>query len=303
MDSIWLWPLAAVALVFALPAARDVAARLASAHLHRQVSGTAPDRISLVRVREPRWRNVRDVAFAERDLAVAGFAEAGAYVVREMPELTLSLHALPGEHAYAVVYDHPRSGSWTELVTRYADGSISCFTTLEALDVEVPEGSQHVAAPALGVGALWRRMLAERPRKPMLACSPAAAAADFERGYAESVARHQRATRMVLDPLVGIEVPVVADIVPDPAEIPARAALTAPEGAEGLPAIVPAAPALTLAPLEPEDEAREAPSLANTPLARVPAAPAAQLSLFQPGSGDPSPEASDEDDEELREAA
>ena len=195
MDSIWLWPLALAALMFALPALRDLAARLAVNHYRAQVREAAPDFISLVRVREPRWRNSRAVALADRELCSAGFAEAGTYLVHQMPELNVGLYALPGECAYAVVYDHPTSGFWAELVTRYHDGSIANFTTLEPMDVEVPEGSLHVAAPELSVGELWKRMRTERPEKPMRECSRAAAAQDFERAYAESVARHKRAER------------------------------------------------------------------------------------------------------------
>lgn len=195
MDSIWFWPLALVAALFALPALRDLAARLAAGHYRAQVRENAPDFISLVRVRDPKWRNRRAVTLADRDLCATGFAEAGTYVVHQMPELTLGLYALPGESAYAVIYDHPRSGCWTELVTRYRDGSIASFTTLEPMDVELPEGSLHVAAPDLPVRELWARMRSERPDKPMLDCSRAEAAQDFERGYAESVARHKRSTQ------------------------------------------------------------------------------------------------------------
>jgi hypothetical protein len=196
VESIWLWPLALVAVLFALPALRDLAARIAARRYRAQVREVAPDAISLVRVREPRWRNRHAVAFADRDLTSAGFAEAGTFVIHEMPELTVGLYALPVECAYAVIYDHPASGFWAELVTRYRDGSIANFTTLEPMDVELPEGSVHVAAPELTLRELWTRMRLERPARPMHECSRAAAAKDFERGYAESVARHKRSERV-----------------------------------------------------------------------------------------------------------
>lgn len=199
MDSIWLWPLALVAVLFALPALRDLATRWAASGYRAQVRETTPDFISLVRVREPRWRNRRAVALADQDLCAAGFAEAGTYVVHQMPELNVGLYALPAECAYAVIYDHPASGYWAELVTRYQDGSIVSFSTLDPMDVELPEGSMHVAAPQLTLRELWTRMRAERPAKPMVECSRATAAMDFERGYAESVARHKRDLQARLD--------------------------------------------------------------------------------------------------------
>ena len=192
VDTIWLWPLALVAVLFAWPAFRDLAGRMAAGHFRAQVRSAVPDTISLVRVREPRWSNREACEAALSELAASGFAEAGTFVVHEMPELLVGLHALPGERAYAVLYDHPRSGFWAEFVTRYQDGTLASFTTLEPMDVEVPEGSVHVAAPGCTLDVLWKRMREERPEKPMLECSRAAAAADFERGYAESVARHRR---------------------------------------------------------------------------------------------------------------
>jgi hypothetical protein len=191
VESIWLWPLALVAFLLAWPALRPLAARLFGDRLRPQALAAQPDRIYLLRVLHANWRQPQSREAAERQLATAGFVEAGVYVVREMPELTLGLHAHPGESAYAVLYDHPRSGFWTEFVTRYTDGTIATYTTLEPVEVDTPPGSVHVAEPGLAPGQLWKKMLAERPEKAMRACERARAAQDFERGYAESVAYHK----------------------------------------------------------------------------------------------------------------
>ena len=192
MESFWLWPLALAAVVFAAPALRDLASRLTSFRRPTQALAEPPDTISLVRAREPDWRNPRAHALADRELALAGFAPAGEYVVHGMPELTVALYALPAEHTYAVLYDHPRSGFWAELVTRYEDGTLANYTTLEPVDVDAPEGSVFVAAPGVPLGTLWKRMRSERPQRAMRPCSRAEAARDFELGYAESVAFHRR---------------------------------------------------------------------------------------------------------------
>jgi hypothetical protein len=192
VDSIWLWPLALVAVLVAWPALRPLAARLFSDRLRPQALGEQPDQIYLLRVADPQWRHDDARSLAETQLASAGFAEAGVYVVREMPELTVGLHAHVSERAYAILYDHPRSGFWTEFVTRYEDGTIATFTTLEPAEVDMPEGSVHVAEPRLSPTLLWKRMLLERPQKPMLECIRARAAQDFEKGYADSVASHKR---------------------------------------------------------------------------------------------------------------
>lgn len=194
MESIWLWPLALVAVLLAWPALRPLVARLFADRMRPQALAAQPDRIYLLRVEEARWRHAESREAAERQLAAAGFADAGTYVVREMPDLTLGLHAHTGERAYAILYDHPRSGFWAEFVTRYTDATLATYTTLEPMDVDLPQGSVYVADPRLTLTQLWQRMLAERPKKPMSECSRARAAQDFERGYAESVAYHKRHT-------------------------------------------------------------------------------------------------------------
>jgi hypothetical protein len=194
LDSIWLWPLGLVAFLLAWPALRALGVRYLGDRVRSQAMVDPPDHISLARMSEVRWRNPVAREAANRQLEGAGFVEAGLYVVHEMPQLTVALYAHPGESAYGVLYDHPRSGFWVELVSRYQDGTIASYSTLEPLDVDVPTGSSHVSAPELRPGDLWKKMLAERPRKPLRPCSRNHAAADFERGYAESVARHKQTT-------------------------------------------------------------------------------------------------------------
>ena len=147
MDSIWLWPLGLVAFLLALPGLRTLAATLLGSRLRPQALRSQPDHIFLLRVTEPKWRNLQPREATDRQLGAVGFIEAGAYVVREMPELTIALYAHPADSAYAVVYDHPLSGLWAEFVTRYDDGTLVTYTTLEPMDVDLPEGSVHVAAP------------------------------------------------------------------------------------------------------------------------------------------------------------
>ncbi len=192
LDSIWLWPLGLVAFLLALPGLRSLAALIMGSRLRAQALSAQPDHIYLLRAKEPTWRNPQPREATDRQLGTAGFVEAGAYVVREMPDLTLALYAHPAESAYAVVYDHPRSGLWAEFVTRYDDGTLATYSNLEPMDVDMPEGSVHVAAPHLSPADLWKKMLAERPNKSMLACTATSAAQDFERGYAESVAYHRQ---------------------------------------------------------------------------------------------------------------
>src|SRR5260221_3243624 len=200
VDSIWLWPLGLMAFLLAWPGLRALAVRLLGDRLRTQALTEQPDRIYLVRVEEPHCRNPLPHQSADRHLPTAGFVAAGIYLVREMPELTLAMYANPAESAYAVVYDHPRSGFWAEFVTRYQDGTLATYTTPKPLDVDVPEGSLHVSAPNVPLADLWQRMLAERATKPMLPCERASAPRDFERGYAESVAYHKQLGKLEAPP-------------------------------------------------------------------------------------------------------
>lgn len=203
MDPIWFWPMALLACIALWPVWRRIVANGAGFQSPVQALTDPPERITLQRVGEPRWRHPQACELAGRELAAAGFVECGVYVIREMRDLTLGLHAHPGERAYAMVYDHPRSGSWVEFVTRYQDDTLANYTTLEPMDVEVPEGSIHVSAPELSVADLWKRMVAERPNRAMRECSRAAAPGDFERGYAEAVAHHRRTA--ATDEFEGVE--------------------------------------------------------------------------------------------------
>ena len=202
MDSIWLWPLALVAFLLSWHAVRAAVARIAGGRYRAQALTSQPDRINLVRATEPVWRHEQARESSARQLAGAGFENGGTFVVREMPELTLGLYANSAENAYAVVYDHPRSGFWAEFVTRYEDGSIATFTTLEPIEVDVPAGSIHVAAPELSLRDLWKRTLAERPKRAMKPCNPFTAAPDFEKGYADSVAYHKQHVARTVEPEV-----------------------------------------------------------------------------------------------------
>lgn len=192
MDSMWFWPLALLAFLLAWPALRAVGLRVFGSKLRVHAIYSQPDHISLERVENARWRNETSRESTERQLAQAGFVESGTYTVREMPDLMLALYAHPAERAYAILYDHPRSDFWVEFVTRYEDGSLATYTTLEPMQIDLPPDSVHVSAPELTPAQVWQKMRAERPRKPMHPCARAQAAQDFERGYAEAIAYHKK---------------------------------------------------------------------------------------------------------------
>ena len=149
-----MWPLGLVAFLLSWPVVRSLTVRLTRGRFRTQALGTQPDRINLVRATQPNWRQEQLREHSARQLSAAGFVNAGTFQVREMPELTLGLYANAQENTYAMLYDHPRTGFWAEFVTRYQDGTVANFTTLEPMDIEVPNGFMHVAAPHLTIGDL-----------------------------------------------------------------------------------------------------------------------------------------------------
>ena len=187
-----MWPLGLVEFLLSWPVVRSLTVRLTRGRFRTQALGTQPDRINLVRATQPNWRQDQLREHSARQLSAAGFVNAGTFQVREMPELTLGLYANAQENTYAMLYDHPRMGFWAEFVTRYQDGTVANFTTLEPMDIQIPNGFMHVAAPHLTIGDLWKTMLADRPAKPMLPCNPFTAAVDFEKGYAAAMAYHKQ---------------------------------------------------------------------------------------------------------------
>jgi hypothetical protein len=89
-------------------------------------------------------------------------------------------------------------------VTRYHDGSLANFTTLEPMDVEVPEGSLYVAAPGYSVAELWQRMKCRAAGETHARVLTRRSFEGLRRGYAESVARHRRSERERPGRLVGV---------------------------------------------------------------------------------------------------
>src|SRR5256885_614494 len=57
VDSIWLWPLGLVAFLLAWPGLRVLGVRYLSSRMKSQALVEPPDRISLSRMSEGRWRN------------------------------------------------------------------------------------------------------------------------------------------------------------------------------------------------------------------------------------------------------
>ena len=191
MNSILFWLGMLAVLAVAGPALRMLIALVSGDQVALQALAKQPSSIRLSPAAASEWRNAAAADNVVRALAPQGFLDAGGYSIAEMAGVRVRLLAQASESFYAAWYEHPTAGSWLELVTRYQDGAGSSVSTLPPTGLAPLAGHQEVKAPGLSPLALLRRARAERPDRPMRPVSVAAAARDFEQGYAESIEKRR----------------------------------------------------------------------------------------------------------------
>lgn len=182
----WLIGMLAVVIVFRLlrpTLAFVLAPQIAAGALSRQ-----PDVIHLEPAADGAWSDPDRRDRLTREIAALGFAEAGTYTVCELPAVKLRLFANGPESLYAIVYEHPRRGSWFEFACRFTDGSGSTWTSLPATGLEPRPGHPVRHLPNATVAALWQAVKRERPAKPAHPAAVSSAVGDFEQVWAESIA-------------------------------------------------------------------------------------------------------------------
>jgi hypothetical protein len=154
----------------------------------RKALSKQADTIHLVAAGQSPWTNAYAANALVGPLMGRGFADAGIHTIPEMPGLVLQLLVHAGDSLYATVYEHPKVGTWVEMVTRFEDGTASSFTTSKSTGLDPQPGHPVVHAPGVTPLELLARARNERPSKPMMSVSTSHAVADFEQGYAESIA-------------------------------------------------------------------------------------------------------------------
>ena len=106
------------------------AGRQALAEVGKRALTKLPEFVHLSRVESPAWTNAELVRQQAEPLLRCGFQDAGVYSVDRMPGVLIRMMCQPQAGVAAHIYDHPRAGSWIEMVTRYHDGSSHAVTTL-----------------------------------------------------------------------------------------------------------------------------------------------------------------------------
>jgi len=144
----------------------------------------SPFRIRLMPATDTRSALTGDVQALVEPLLKAGFVDAGAFRIWEMPTAKLQLLVQPETRVTACVY---RLNELTilNLVSRFEDGS-----TLDISNAKVggefsrPEQHPEKRFPAAGATELYERMLVERGNRPLRPVRIETAAEEFQARYA-----------------------------------------------------------------------------------------------------------------------
>jgi hypothetical protein len=147
-----------------------------------------PARIHLRPMAAPSWEDAEAIESQAAPLPDLGFTKAGDYQVEEIPGLSLEAWVNPDKAVTAVVYEHPVAGVWTDMVTRYEDGSRATFAnTAQGGGVDHAPG--HTVERFAGIGSkeLYHRHLAQRPDRPVVVPTAEGFLERFETAYADEM--------------------------------------------------------------------------------------------------------------------
>jgi hypothetical protein len=126
-------------------------------------------------------------------LSTAGFVDAGAWNIFEMPKIRLALMVHPAENFLAAIETASAIGAQLNVHTLYSNGTVATFTNskLPAPRAQLP-GLTSVRMPGASPRALFSRARAERLRDGISAVTAEEAPRVYERLYAESI-RYRKA--------------------------------------------------------------------------------------------------------------
>ena len=132
-----------------------------------------PDSVCLSRVESPTWTNGELVGEQSEPLLRSGFQDAGVYRVDRMPGVFVRILCEPRAGVVAYVYDHPHAGSWTEMVTRYRDGSTNCVTTMSPTGMRHPHWFRKIHADkTMPTNRIYERFLPLRQQQGITPVAP-----------------------------------------------------------------------------------------------------------------------------------
>ncbi|MFY9561566.1 MAG: hypothetical protein WAQ52_15135 [Terriglobales bacterium] len=160
------------------------AGRQALAEVGKRAVTKLPEYISLSRVESPAWTNQELVRQQAEPLLRRGFQDAGVYSVDKMPGVYIRMLCQPQAGVAAHIYDHPRSGSWIEMVTRYDDGSTHAVSTLPPTGMKHPEWFRKIQADkTIPANKIYERFLPQRQQHGIKLVATNDVVREFEEVY------------------------------------------------------------------------------------------------------------------------
>jgi tetratricopeptide (TPR) repeat protein len=140
------------------------------------------------------WKEEETVHGLADPLRQRGFRPTGYFRVNELPRYRMWTLLHQRESVFAIITEHDRSTDttavWLELIIHYRDGTTLTYTTL---DIPDPSRTRHPSRsveylPGCAPGALYERLLQERPRGSMRPVTSKEFPSLFEKGYRQLVA-------------------------------------------------------------------------------------------------------------------
>jgi len=147
--------------------------------------GAVPDAIKLERQTfTPEWRRPAEMEAMSRPLLGLGFLDCGVYLVDKMPGVRIWFLMNEKTRTAAFLYDHPKAPPWIEFSVRYENGSTCALSTLPATGIQPSPFFHRIqAARETPTGALYERLLKERPAEGIKPVTSRTVVAEYENAY------------------------------------------------------------------------------------------------------------------------
>ena len=160
------------------------AGRLALEEVGKRALTKLPEYVSLAFVEAPDWTNAELVRQQAEPLLACAFQDAGVYSVDKMPGVLIRMMCQPQSGVAAHIYDHPRSGSWIEMVTRYEDGSTHAVSTLAPNGMKHPDWYRKIQADkSIPSNKIYERFLPQRKQPGIRLVAASDLSREFEEAY------------------------------------------------------------------------------------------------------------------------
>lgn len=155
-----------------------------------------PSRIHLVPDAEPDWVSEDSAEQAISAFSSLGFADIGAYKIKEMKSVKLFALVHTQEQITAVVYNHEDVGVWSDVEIEYENGeSLTVSNAPLGGEMDVRPNARKIIFKDLDEIQLFEKAMLERKSGQYKFVSAENFASEFERSYAEDMDwRNRRGT-------------------------------------------------------------------------------------------------------------